>query len=259
MEEKKELGDILIGDEEALKSTQSKKMILVAAAAVVLFLMVIFSIYALTREEEKKPAPIQSSALEKADQNVPLVQGAAEENRFQQVPLQSEENLSSDDKFERIVKEIKAKQSAGATLPTPPSDAAPLLPKPIEPKREEPKPATAPVTAPKSSGATHPKSAADAFKSVGSAPVTSKSVSGGEIPKGLYVQVGSFSKFSPTSAFAQKIEQNRFAYKTQREVVNGNEIVRVLIGPYASRAEANNALRDVREKIEPKAFIKQVD
>lgn len=264
-DERRELGDILIDEEEAraLKATQSKKMVLVLSAAVVLFLIVVLSIYALTRSEEKAPTAVSGAILEKSE---PAPATPSEENRFQQLPLQNEEKLSSDDKFERIVREIKAKQAAAANanaLPTPPpaETPAPVASAPeekVEIKPEEPKSKPEPAKKPEATPAPKPAkakptpSAADTFKGV-ETKGTSKA-----LPKGYYVQVGSFSKFSPSGAFAKKIEQNQLAYKTQHEVVNGKETIRVLVGPYASRSEANNALSLVKEKIEAKAFVKQV-
>lgn len=261
-DERRELGDILIDEEEAraLKQAQSKQMALVVSAAVVLFLIVVLSIYALTRSEEKAPAVVSGVILEKANQ----APATPEENRFQQLPLQNEEKLSSDDKFERIVREIKAKQAAAANanaLPTPPpaETPAPVASAPeekveIKPEAPKPEPAKKPeaTPAPKPAKAKPTPSAADTFKGVETKGASKA------LPKGYYVQVGSFSKFSPSGAFAKKIEQNQLAYKTQREVVNGKETIRVLIGPYASRSEANNALSLVKEKIEAKAFVKQV-
>lgn len=273
MEDRRELGDILISDDDAMKSAQSKKMILVAAAAVILFLMVIFSIYALTREEEQ-PAQIPLSAPKKVDSAVPLpaapstssAPSVSEENRFQQVPLANDENLSSDDKFERIVREIKAKQVAQATLPTPPSSvpATTVAEVAKEPQATAAKPATKEMPKPVSQSTskespkhTSPKSASDTFKNINTAPSSKTKNTGAS--GGYYVQVGSFAKFSPDGSYAKKIESNGLNFTTQHEVVNGSEITRVLIGPYQSRAEAASALKDIKAKLEPKAFIKHID
>ncbi|MGP1579661.1 MAG: SPOR domain-containing protein, partial [Wolinella sp.] len=248
------------------------KIMLVVAAAAVLFAMVVFSIYALTREEEQTRI-IPNAPMERIEEGQPNAMEGANERRFQQVPLQKEE--SSDDKFERIVREIKARQSASATLPAPPTEEKNIktppppsekpAPKPsVAPK---PKPTPAPKPAPKPTQADKNKkqptkettkkagSAAEPFKNIATAPQKSEKSA---LPKGYYVQVGSFEKFSPTGAFAKKIEGHHFAYKTQQENLSGKDMIRVLIGPYASRAEANNALEIIKEKIEPKSFVKQV-
>ena len=275
MDDRRDLDDLLISDEEALKSTQSKKMMLIVAAAAVLFAMVIFSVYALTREEEQTQRIIPSTPadrMEKAQEGQLDGAKSESEQRFQQVPLQKEE-LSSDDKFERIVREIKARQSAAnATLPTPPSEEKniktppPPSEKPAPKPSVAPKPTPAPKPAPKPAQADKNKKqptkeaskkpgAAEPFKNVATTPQKSEKSA---LPKGYYVQVGSFANFSPTGSFAKKIEEHRFAYKTQKETLSGRDMIRVLIGPYASRAEANNALEIIKEKIEPKSFIKQV-
>ena len=279
MDDRRDLDDLLISDEEALKSTQSKKMMLIVAAAAVLFAMVIFSVYALTREEEQTQRIIPSTPadrMEKAQEGQLDSAKSESEQRFQQVPLQKEE-LSSDDKFERIVREIKARQSAAnATLPTPPSEEKNIKAPPSPSEKPAPKPSVAPkpkpTPAPKPAQADKNKkqptkettkkasSAAEPFKNVATTPKKSETSekNSKSIPKGYYVQVGSFANFSPTGSFAKKIEEHRFAYKTQKETLSGRDMIRVLIGPYASRAEANNALEIIKEKIEPKSFIKQV-
>lgn len=273
MDDRRDLDDLLIDDEEAIRSTQSKKMMLVIAAAVVLFAMVVFSIYALTREEEQTQilpsAPVEK--MEKIEEKQPGIAGNnANEQRFQQVPLQKEE-LSSDEKFERIVREIKARQSANATLPTPPiEEKSTQTPPPLSEPKSTSKPIWKPTT-PTTNQANKDKkqppkettkrtSVTESFKNVATTPKKSEKSEKNtkSIPKGYYVQVGSFAKFSPTGSFAKKIEGNQFTYQTQQETLSGKEMIRVLIGPYASRAEANNALEMIKEKIEPKSFIKQV-
>ncbi len=68
----------------------------------------------------------------------------------------------------------------------------------------------------------------------------------------VYIQVGSFSK-GPTESFINKIRRAGFRYRIKE--VNGFR--RVLVGPFASEAEANRYLGKIKAQISPSAFIKK--
>lgn len=68
----------------------------------------------------------------------------------------------------------------------------------------------------------------------------------------VYIQVGSFSK-GPTESFINKIRRAGFRYRIKE--VNGFR--RVLVGPFASEAEANRYLGRIKAQISPSAFIKK--
>jgi len=71
------------------------------------------------------------------------------------------------------------------------------------------------------------------------------------VASNIFVQVGSFSRLEPNKAFIGKIEANGYAYRFYRV----GSVNKVLIGPYASRTEAKQALTGIRQTIEPGAFI----
>jgi len=66
-----------------------------------------------------------------------------------------------------------------------------------------------------------------------------------------YIQVGSFSKYKPNKKFLGSIKNLGFNYKFHK-VSNLNK---VLVGPFKTRKEANNAKRVLRAKVEPGAFL----
>jgi len=66
-----------------------------------------------------------------------------------------------------------------------------------------------------------------------------------------YIQVGSFSKYEPNKKFLQKIKSLGFPY-TYHKVGTLNK---VLVGPFKTREEANNAKKVLRTKVEPGAFL----
>lgn len=67
-----------------------------------------------------------------------------------------------------------------------------------------------------------------------------------------YIQVGSFSQ-TPSHSFLQRIKNKGFTYKITPPSDRGTK--KLLIGPYASRDSANNALVRVRDHINKSAFV----
>jgi len=67
-----------------------------------------------------------------------------------------------------------------------------------------------------------------------------------------YIQVGSFSQ-TPSTRFLNTIKKHGFTYKITAPTANGTK--KLLIGPYPSRADADNALIRVRDRINKGAFI----
>lgn len=73
----------------------------------------------------------------------------------------------------------------------------------------------------------------------------------------FYVQVGSFGG-SPKSALLYKIRRLGYTYKIIKFPRNGSQISKLLIGPYKSKATALGILPNVRQEIEPGAFIAEI-
>jgi len=67
-----------------------------------------------------------------------------------------------------------------------------------------------------------------------------------------YIQVGSFSQ-TPSTRFLNTIKKHGFSYKITPPTANGTK--KLLIGPYPSRADADNALIRVKDRINKGAFI----
>ena len=66
-----------------------------------------------------------------------------------------------------------------------------------------------------------------------------------------YIQVGSFSKYKPNKKFLSSIQNLGFNYKFHKI----GALNKVLVGPFKTRKEANNAKRVLRAKVEPGAFL----
>lgn len=239
MEDKQELNDILISESEG-KMANSKKILLLGGAGTLLFMIAIFVVYSLNKSDEQ---PETAATLPpKAMQQNTLSPTKADEPLFEQVPIKEEP--SADQKFESIVQEIKSKQvepkkpePAAPVAKTTKTPAAPAIPKaPQTPAKETVKtPVVATPEAPK-------------------APATEKTA----IPKGTYIQVGAFFKFTPDQKFVDTIKENNYTYYVHEVTSNGKKVNKVLIGPFKDRAEALKAIDTIRAKIAKGAFITKV-
>jgi DedD protein len=72
------------------------------------------------------------------------------------------------------------------------------------------------------------------------------------IANGYFIQVGSFTQ-TPSSRFLSVIKNSGFNYKITPASSTGTK--KLLIGPYASRAEVDTALVRVRDRINKSAFV----
>ncbi len=83
---------------------------------------------------------------------------------------------------------------------------------------------------------------------VKSKPVTTSSVA-------YYIQVGSFSKYTPNKKFLKSITDLGYTYKFHKVTKNSKTLNKVLVGPFNGATSAKDARRVLRAKIEPGAFL----
>ena len=76
------------------------------------------------------------------------------------------------------------------------------------------------------------------------------------LAKGTYIQVASVSKLDKSSALIKRITANGYKYTTHEVVVNGNKVVKILIGPFSSNIESN--IQKIRQDISSGAFVYRV-
>lgn len=240
-----ELDDLRIGnseDADEVKEGSSKKIILLSAIGVLLLAIVVLVVYLLQGDsKEQERAMNAQKPVERVEQ--PTQAQPTQSNDFGQEPIQS----NTDDQFQRIIDQIKAQQSQQGNLPSAPE----TKPEPPKATQVQPTQPTTPIQ-PEVSKPTAPKQQpADAFKNI---TTNDPSLQGSEATAGFYIQVGSFSKFSPNKQLIGAIESGKFNYRMQKSGDNN----RLLIGPYATKQEAQSKLADIREKINRDAFVKEV-
>ncbi|MEA3331159.1 MAG: SPOR domain-containing protein [Campylobacterota bacterium] len=76
--------------------------------------------------------------------------------------------------------------------------------------------------------------------------------------KSYYVQVGSFSKYTPNKKFLQSITDKGFTYKYHKVTKNSKTLNKVLVGPFNNEKNARSALRTIRSSIEAGAFLVRI-
>ncbi len=75
---------------------------------------------------------------------------------------------------------------------------------------------------------------------------------------GYFIQLGAFTK-KPSDSYLNKIKQSGFNYKLYNETIQNTKYIKVLVGPYPSRAVAEKNMPNVKSKIGLKsAFVKQL-
>lgn len=188
---------------------------------------------------------------------------------FEQVPIVPENK--GQDSFENMVKALKEKedkrqQDAGAPAPTPtePSTIQGALKQndapgaqPSEPKAEpkqhvnvvkqkEPK---------QEKAAKQPKNDAAKEKQAKQKPSKqAPAASGGDAHSGSYVQVFAVKHFNEKAPELGKLKAAGYAYKLYRTNINGNEIIKVLVGPYSGE-QLKSELAKIKQNAAPNAFI----
>nr|WP_314399318.1 ABC transporter ATP-binding protein [uncultured Campylobacter sp.] len=206
----------------------------------------------------------------------PLVQ-EPQQNNFEQVPIVPENK--GQDSFEDMVKSLKEKedkkqQEAQAGDPaTPPTEPATIQgalkqndapsAQPSEPKAESKQHANVVKTkeqkqkeAKNEKVAKQPK-ATDVHKEkvAKQKPTKQTPASGGdEAHSGSYIQVFAVKHFNEKAPELGKLKAAGYAYKLYRTNVNGDEIIKVLVGPY-SGAQLKSELAKIKQNAAPNAFI----
>jgi DedD protein len=76
-------------------------------------------------------------------------------------------------------------------------------------------------------------------------PVPVKTSPSTATTKGVYIQIGAFSK-TPSDKYLSDITSKGYNFKLHKMNVQGKELIKVLVGPYSSRTQAQENLNSVR-------------
>ncbi len=240
MSDKSELNDILL-DRSSAKT--SRKKILVILAILALMLIGIVMIVGMLSQSQTAGIPQHKTVLVANSDN------SYKQDRVQDLDGVDEDAIESE--ISAIIEKVKAQERAIA-------DAKEQHEESLQSKKEESiqrvfesvKPTVEDVPKQKIDQAPQVKQVTQLKRTN---PTVAKERSY-EASK-HYIQVGSFSKYSPDKKFLKNITDNGFSYSIHRVVTHGKIANRLLIGPFDSKSDAKASLKKVKRTIESGAFI----
>ncbi|AFL67939.1 SPOR domain-containing protein [Sulfurospirillum barnesii] len=239
MENRSELSDIVLekGDNKTLKV---KRLLILVAFLILIFLIALASMKVANDDQAKEtsklvlpPEPTQETQIPKDDQ------------LFKQVPI-IEENPKKES-FEDMIKTLKEKEAQKQ------EESKSVAQEPVTQTKTSPTPPVSKVKEePKKESAKTQTMLRSTEIDTPTAPM-----GGSSVGPGIYVQVGAIAK-APTAKQLAEYRAKGFECKPYSTVVNGNPVVKLLVGPYANAAEAESALRTIRSSLNSNAFIYRV-
>ncbi|BAF71432.1 SPOR domain-containing protein [Sulfurovum sp. NBC37-1] len=245
------LDDLIIDNIEP-KNNKSKSFLTIVALIIVVLIVAIVFTKTILSEPKNTEIALEENMTDMISpeltlQSTPKVKAPKGETKLSSM---IEEKLTPPKKTEEIKKEtveideevaVEKKPVVAAVVPEP-AEKTPV-PKVVEKKTEVKKEPAKPVETEKIVVPVKPT----APKKV-AVPKKNHTTSGVK----YYIQVGSFSQ-TPSTRFLNTIKKHGFAYKITAPTANGAK--KLLIGPYPSRTDADNALVRVRDRINKGAFI----
>jgi cell division protein FtsN len=290
MEEKNELNDLFLGEEN--KSGGSKKLFLIIAGALLVFFVTIGIMKFVNSDDEKpknntttasaKPAVVpdaNASAIpndEKLNEIVRKLQEDAKNQAMQSTPLDASGNSAP------TTSAVATPTQSPKSAPTPVAKSAPVQPmQPVQPAPAPVKPQVAPAPvvkatpAPVAQVAPTPKSVmAEAVtpvqKPVHVAPkpkpkpvVKPKPTApAGETVAATasgahFIQIGYFDGQKNVDTLVGKATAAGFKATTKAAQVNGKNVTKIMVGPFNTKEEAKAELAKVRQQLKPDAFLAQ--
>lgn len=243
-----ELGDILLQNSNNDHQDNKKKYIVLGIALVLLFVITIVIIRLISTESSSNDAKPQEQTVLEQDK-------ALNDDKIQQ-----EYQQILNDKLKKVDgamtqlpdsanADIKTLETQEESLPAKEEQVANPLNIKEEPATvEETEPETKPVAKAVKKEVAEPKATPTTKPTATKTQTTTAA-------KGLFVQIGAYSQ-KPTDKFLSDIEEKGFHYKLYSVTVKGQELTKLLIGPFKSRTDAENNLSSIRKTFgAPGAFI----
>lgn len=237
MEDKNELSDIVL-EKDDNKAVKTKRLLVIAALLILVFLLVLVVMRVINKPEANNN---QSKLVLPPEPVVKEVETKKDDQLFKQVPI-IEDEADKKESFEEMVRSLKEKEIQKQT-----DTVAPAIEEAKKVLKETPKVVEKQVVqTPKK--VVEPKQMAPVVETKPGTTATT----------GVYIQVGATSKASPDKKFLASIEKKNYEYRLLPISVNGKEVTKILIGPYATTTAAKTALTDVKTAINKDAFIYRV-
>lgn len=234
-----ELDNIMLEVNEPNNEDNKKKYLVLGIVLVVLFLLTIIIIRLLTddssKEEPFSSKEANSTEMKKIEENANI------EENFQKIlndriKKENEEQTTAttDQKLDNLDNVTNEQTTTNTSIPNSTLDETiKKIEEKIDTKVEEKEPEVK----------VEPKKV-ETKKSIQSLVNESSN----DVMKGYFVQIGAFTK-TPANSYINKIRDSGFKYKVYRVDVKGTMYNKVLIGPYSSRALANDDIENIKRKL----------
>lgn len=234
-----ELGNIMLDNPGVNEESNKKKYLILGLILVILFLLTIIVIRLLT--DTSKEDNFTANKTDPVEAKITKEESNIEEN-FQKImnerikkdnvekEITSEEKIDAINEEKEIEEEVKTQNSNEILDETIKKIEAQITP--------EKKPVVKKVVQKKVIEKKETKqSVKELVKNISSSA-----------PKGYFVQIGAFSK-KPSNSYISKIKNANLKYKIHQVEVKGKLYNKVLIGPYSSRASANENIENIKSKL----------
>jgi DedD protein len=275
MEEKNELNDIILN--KSGSSAGSKKLLL-AIATLTLILIIVLVIMNSLKNDEVQKAP---QAILPPEPTAPTE--IINDPLFEPVEVIQEGNESANNQtLDQVAQKIKNESLENTPSPEPAAApaqpvkvtpvkttvAAPIVQKAViqptiakpktaevkmvqaSPVKQETKKAPEPKTSPKASVATKaPEATTQAVKVPEPKPEEKAASTASNTGIIYYIQVGSFTK-EPNKILIDRLNASGLKYTSQKT----GEITKILVGPFQGEKAVQDAMTNIRQNIEAKAF-----
>jgi DedD protein len=252
--------DDLIIDTIEPKNNKAKSFLTIIALIIVALIVGILFIKTMENDPKDTNIGLEENmsdfiSPELTLQSKPKVKAPKEESKLSSM---IEEKLTKPAKTEEIKKEtVVVNEEVSVPKKTAPAVSVPKKPEvPVKtevPQKAPAKPVEAEkVVVPKSTYQEKIEPKKTTVKAEPAPKVVVPKPSHPAAPVHYYIQVGSFSQ-TPSTRFLNTIKKHGFSYKITAPTANGTK--KLLIGPYPSRTDADNALVRVKDRINKGAFI----
>jgi DedD protein len=242
-----ELSDILLNSNKPDNEQNNKKKYVMLAIALALLFVITLVIIRLLSSDEGNVAFEESSAI----QQDKVLDNEKIQQEYQQI---LNEKLKKVDAISTAPASQEPQQEQENPLAIEDTnEAQPSTQEVIEPKVTPQEPIKKEVAKPAQTTQSQSKQTTQAA----SKPVqTTAPLS--TAAQGVFIQIGAFSK-KPNNDYLSNISKKGYNFKLYDTTVNSKQIVKVLVGPYKSRNEANSELEKVKKAFEvPGAYILQL-
>jgi len=277
MEEKNELNDIILNKNS--KSNRTKKVLLtIATFSIVLIIVVVIMNRFTSKTETALPHAPEITKVAAEDVVVEPVyeeSAADEENRSVEATAAENETAMQQTADQELVRQEEAPMEQKEVQSVEVFEEPQIIKEPDYAKSVSSKTAEKPVsksTLPKTSTKPTDKRVTKAVQTQKEPAASERRPSGKYDPKSkrvvnakeataaetvnYFIQVGSFSKSSPSQAFLDKITNRGYTYNMFHQAdSSGKTLTKVLIGPFKTEAAAREALPVIRKRVMPTAFL----